>query len=109
MKATHLERRAPRKNDGFSWGRLPLDRLGYTDPGKPQGVHQALGVQYRLFLRDSAGKCHANIRSFSRLDDRRHVAMMLRGMRAQLRWVVDQLEFERIGLKDPTPCPDVTA
>lgn len=109
MKTGHLQRRSPRKNHGFSWARVPLDRCDVQGPTVPQAVPGPIAVSYRLFLRDSEGKCHAQLRTFHAHEDRRHLARMLRGMRAQLRWVVDQLEFARLGLEDPTPCPRLRA
>lgn len=99
--ARHLARRAPRGHLGFSWGRFPFadDRIG---PG-------TTSVEYRLFLRDSTGRAYMESRMFRLSDSRRFVAVVLRGMRAQLRWAVDQVEFERLGLEDPTPRPRLPA
>lgn len=85
----HLTPRQPRGRV-FSWGRTI----------EPDG-HLA----YRLFLRDSTGKLFMQRLDVPTHAPRRYVAMALRGHRVQLRWVVDQVEFTRLGLKDTTPEP----
>jgi hypothetical protein len=44
MKQTHISRRPPKRNDGFSWGRYPDDATGQ--------------VIYRLWRRDHRGALH---------------------------------------------------
>lgn len=93
MKRAHLARRTPRKCYGFSWGRVPLGEAG------------AATISYRLFLRDSTGRCFMEQRTFSVDTPRVHIAKVARGMRVQLRWAVDQIEFARLGMQDTTPRP----
>lgn len=99
MKAGHLTRRRMRARGRFGWCRVPC-----SDDSPLCGA-----VEWRLFLRDEANVSHAEIRTFTRADfehrGRDYVARVLRGMRAQLRWRVDQLDFARIGLEDTTPPP----
>jgi hypothetical protein len=96
--ARHFVRRTP-GGGRFSWARV----LFSPEPGGQQQV------TYRLFLRDSTGRAYMETRSFHASDSRRFVAVVLRGMRAQLRWAVDQVEFARLGLEDPTPRPRLPA
>lgn len=98
MNARHMTRRPLRKQHGFSWCRIPSEQL------RP--------LQYRLFIRDSAGVSHGELRAFSREElarGPRYVAGIVRAMRAQLRWRVEKLEFERLGLVDTTPQPEAFA
>lgn len=90
-----LPRRTPRRRDGFTWGRAP--GLVKVDAG---------ATIYRLFLRDSTGALFTDTRTFDASATRASVASHLRGMRAQIHWVVDQLEFSRLGLVDTTPAPN---
>lgn len=91
MKVGHLVRRAPRGHLGFSWGRtIILD---------------GRAVSYRMFLRDSTGRLFCLERAFPASCGRSFIARGLRGMQAQLRWSVDQVEFARLGLVDPSPAP----
>ena len=95
MNASHLTRRALRGRARFGWLRL------VDDP--------CTTVTYRLFLRDEVGTAHMEAWSFPATTPRLAIAKRLRGMRAQLRWRVDKLDFERIGLEDTTPRPQVPA
>lgn len=94
MKAGHLKRRAPRGHHGFAWGRLlvPDDHGGR--------------VVYRLFLRDSTGRSYMNAQEFHVPTlERDHLAYALRGMRRQLRWAVDKVEWERLDAESQVaPC-----
>lgn len=105
MKRAHLERRGCRGR-AIAWARVPVMRDG-----------QQVGVEYRLFARVSAtGASLMEARTFTLVElasarpgARTVIAMMLRGMRAQLRWRRDRLDFELLGLEDTTPAPAVSA
>lgn len=105
MKRGHLERRGCRGR-AIAWARVPLVRSG-----------ELVGVEYRLFARVSAtGASLMEARAFpleqlasARPDARTVIASMVRGMRAQLRWRRDQLDFQLLGLEDATPAPAVSA
>lgn len=91
MNAGHLTRRPLRGRNRFGWLRL-VDETCTT-------------VTYRLFLRDEVKTSHMEAWNFPASTPRLEIAKRLRGMRAQLRWRVDQLDFARIGLEDTTPPP----
>lgn len=95
MNAGHLTRRPLRGRNRFGWLRL------VDDP--------CTTVTYRLFLRDEAKVSHMEHRTFPAGTPRLDIAKHLRGMRAQLRWRVDQLDFARIGLQDAAPQPEAMA
>lgn len=98
MKTRHLTRRTLRKNTGFSWCRIP------SNEEQP--------LQYRLFIRDSAGRSHVEMATMWPADLARgeaYIARRVRAMKAQLRWRVDQLEFARLGLQDTAPQPELAA
>lgn len=104
MKRGHLERRGCRGRS-IAWARVPMQSGGTM-----------IGVDYRLFVRVSAtGASLMESRTFSLAelagarDPRGHIARHLRGMRAQLRWRRDQLDFQLLGLVDTTPAPAVPA
>lgn len=104
MKRAHLERRGCRGR-AIAWARVPVMLGG-----------QLVGVEYRLFVRVSAtGASLMEAHTFSlaelagQRDPRAHIARHLRGMRAQLRWRRDQLDFQLLGLVDETPAPAVLA
>lgn len=105
MKRGHLERRGCRGR-AIAWARVPVTLGG-----------QLVGVEYRLFVRVSAtGASLMEARTFTLVElasarpgARTVIAMMLRGMRSQLRWRRDQLDFQLLGLVDETPAPAVSA
>lgn len=104
MKRGHLERRGCRGRT-IAWARVPVQDAGHL-----------VGIDYRLFVRVSAtGASLMESRTFSLAelagvqDPRGHIARTLRGMRAQLRWRRDQLDFQLLGLVDDTPAPAVAA
>lgn len=104
MKRGHLERRGCRGR-AIAWARVPA-----------QDDRTLVGIDYRLFVRVSAtGASLMESRTFSLAelagvqDPRGHIARTLRGMRAQLRWRRDQLDFQLLGLVDDTPAPAVAA
>lgn len=90
----------------MAWARVPVMRGG-----------QLVGMEYRLFARVSAtGASLMESRAFpleqlasARPNARTVIASMVRGMRAQLRWRRDQLDFQLLGLEDATPAPAVSA
>lgn len=105
MKRGHLERR-PTRGRTVAWSRIPDVRDGYL-----------VGVQYRLFVRlSTTGATVSEIRTFdlallstASIGARAVIAAQLRGMRAQLKWRRDQLDFQHLGLQDTAPPPAVTA
>lgn len=104
MKRGHLERRGCRGRT-IAYARVPVQDAGHL-----------VGIDYRLFVRVSAtGASLMEARTFSMcelasaVDPRTHIARHLRGMRAQLRWRRDQLDFQLLGLVDDTPAPAVAA
>lgn len=104
MKYGHLKRRDLRGRT-FAWLRLVHRGESWRAPA----------IEYRLFRRDSTGASYMEARVFPLAeleraqDARKLVASVLRGMRAQLAWAIDQVEFQRLGLQDPTPRPAVPA
>ena len=95
----HLDRRAPRAQFGFSWGRVLHPGLGGT-----------AFVEYRLFIRErDSGKLYAEFVKVPNGTPRANLARLIRARRAQLKWVRDRLEFERLGLQDMAPRPGVPA
>lgn len=81
MKTTHLTRRTPRKNGGFSWGRFPMGEAG--------------PVCYRLFRRDHRGALHMSVFDFSQDRPRSEIAATLRRARHALRDRVDEIDLQQ--------------
>lgn len=79
----HTRRRAPRKNWGFSWARLPSAR----------GSLPATHVEWRLFRRDHTGKLHFTYRAFPIDTPREHIARVLLVARRHLREAVDDIDL----------------
>ncbi|KRG86147.1 hypothetical protein H7691_12615 [Stenotrophomonas sp. CW117] len=75
----HFTRRAPKRNEGLSWGRFP------TDDGS--------AVTYRLFRRDHRGALHMEARTFFTSADPTHIAKVLRHAKRQLRDRVDEIDL----------------
>jgi hypothetical protein len=75
----HLNRRAPKRNEGLSWGRFP------TDDGS--------AVTYRLFRRDHTGRLHFEARTFLSSDSPHYIASHLRRMKRALRNRVDGIDL----------------
>ncbi|MCI2243838.1 hypothetical protein L3067_04345 [Xanthomonas sp. PPL568] len=76
-------RRAPRRNGGFSWGRvLPSEQT----------------VTYRLFRRDMTGALHCLMRTFHVAAPRRDIANDLRRARHKLRDRVDEIDLATMGI-----------
>lgn len=80
--ARHHERRAPRKNNGFSWGRVPL-----------RGC-----VDYRLFRRDHTGALHMIRHAFDHRASRSEIAAAINAARHQLRDQVDTIDLRAWGI-----------
>lgn len=105
MKRGHLQHR-PSRGRTVAWARVPRPRS--------DGVEC---VQYRLFTRlSTTGASLAEIRDFDLatlscepVPARDAIARELAAMRAQLRWRRDQLDFQHLGMTDPTPAPTVAA
>ncbi|WP_102945269.1 hypothetical protein [Stenotrophomonas sp. VV52] len=77
--------RAPKRNDGFSWGRFPVGSTGT--------------VTYRLFRRDHKGALHMSILNFYPARDRRaDIAVALRHACHQLRDRVDEINLAAMGV-----------
>lgn len=68
-------------------------------------------ITVRAFKRDSTGRSHMHARDIpvatlsSHMYPRTVLAMQLLACRAQVRWAVDQVEFQMLGLQDTTPPP----
>ena len=73
-------RRAPKRNQGQSWGRFP------TDDGS--------AVVYRIFRRELSGKLHMEARTFFTDTDPKYIANILRLVKRQLRDRVDEIDLE---------------
>lgn len=101
MKRGHLQHK-PSRGRTVAWARVP-GRRG-------DGLEQ---VQYRLFTRlSTTGASLMELRDFDLatlscepVPARNAIARELRAMRAQLRWRRDQLDFQHLGMTDPTPAP----
>ena len=73
-------RRAPKRNQGLSWGRFP------TDDGS--------AVVYRIFRRELSGKLHMEARTFFTATGPKYIAEILRLVKRQLRDRVDEIDLE---------------
>ena len=101
MKRGHLVHRGTRGRT-IAWARIPSLSDG-----------RVTSVQYRLFLRlSTTGATVSELHVFdmetlasAATGGRKCIADHLRGMRAQLKWRRDQLDFQHLGLEDPTPAP----
>ena len=89
-------------------------RIAWSRTVRAAGSDGPAEVTYQVFQRDSEGKVYVQrvvmMAGSSAISDhaaecRRLVAQQIRAARAQLRWSVDQVEFQRLGLVDTTPCP----
>lgn len=89
--------RAPKRNDGFSWGRFPAGDRG--------------AITWRLFRRDHKGGLHmANLTFYLDRDRRADIALALRHACHQLRDRVDELDLAAMGvtnLANVTPPQDL--
>ncbi|MDC7805569.1 hypothetical protein PQS31_01820 [Luteimonas sp BLCC-B24] len=83
MADRHHRRRAPRKNWGFSWGRVTSARGGLPPTS----------VEWRLFRRDHTGRLHFAYRRFAVDTPREHIARVLLVARRQLREAVDEIDL----------------
>lgn len=80
MSRNRFTRRAPKRNQGLSWGRFP------TDDGS--------AVAYRIFRRELSGKLHMEARTFFTGTEPAHIAKVLRSLKRQLRDRVDEIDLE---------------
>ena len=68
-------------------------------------------ITVRAFKRDSTGRSHMHARELPVRELARHrhprtvLALQLLACRAQVRWAVDQVDFQLLGLVDNTPRP----
>lgn len=72
-----LDRRAPKSNRGFSWGRFPSETT----------------VQYRLFRRDRHGVRHMFPITFAKNVTTEQMALDLNKKRRELRDLVDEIDL----------------
>lgn len=79
MARNRFTRRAPKRNEGQSWGRIPVG------PGE---------VLYRIFRRDHAGRLHFEEHRFHIDAEPAHIARVLRQAKRQLRDRVDEIDLE---------------
>ena len=77
-------RRAPKRNQGLSWGRIPT----------PSG----LSVEYRLWRRDHTGTVHLNRQVFLTETNPAEIARALRLAKRKLHDDVDQIDLEAMGV-----------
>ena len=78
------DRRAPKRNGGFSWGRVPAAGGSI--------------VTWRLFRRDHRRALHMREVTFSAGDTRAHIARQLRRACHQLRDHVDEIDLAAMGV-----------
>lgn len=88
MKTTHLTRRTPTRNGGFSWGRFTRD----------QGRAQPPAVTYRLFRRDHRGLLHMHELGYGNGEPRVRIAREVRAARHKLRDRVDEIDLAAMGV-----------
>lgn len=79
-----MTRRAPKKSDGFSWGRFPMGDTGI--------------VAYRLFRRDHRGVVHMLVVDARDGMSRAELACRLRTGRRLLRDHVDEIDLQAMGV-----------
>lgn len=72
-------RRAPKRNQGLSWGRYPTD--------------DSSAVVYRIFRRELTGKLHMEARTFFTGTEPAHIAKVLRSLKRQLRDRADEIDL----------------
>lgn len=80
----HAARRPPRKANGFSWGRFP--------------VEEGRAVSWRLFRRDLAGKLHTYHLDFAEHVSRAQIADRVWRARIALRDRVDDIVLQQLGV-----------
>jgi len=90
MTHHRYDRRLPKRNEGFAWGRS-IDKV--------LGGHV---LTYRLFRRDLAGKLHIETRTFKLTDHRRFIGMELLKARRVLRERVDAIGYALIEAEQAT-------
>ena len=77
-----FERRAPKRNGGFSWGRVVGENT----------------VEYRLFRRDHRGALHTSITVFARNTPIQQMAKDIRRKCHLLRDKVDEIDLKAWGI-----------
>lgn len=75
----HAARRAPKRNGGFSWGRL--------------ATFDGAFITWRLFRRDHSGALHMRAMTFAATEAPARVAKRLRRACHQLRDKVDEIDL----------------
>lgn len=83
------QRRAPKRNGGFSWGRYPTGATAFIP-----------GTEYRLFRREHSGRVHAEMQLFAVEVDRSYIARRLLAMRHELRNRVDTIDLAAMGVTE---------
>lgn len=78
----HMQRRRPKANGGFSWGRIPGEA----------------SVTYRLFRRDHTGALHVSQISFLSSAPVTQMASTLKIAKRRLRDTVDELDLAAMGI-----------
>ncbi len=95
MTHHRYDRRLPKRNEGFAWGRS-IDKV--------LGGHV---LTYRLFRRDLAGKLHIETRTFKLTDHRRFIGMELLKARRVLRERVDAIGYALIEAEQASQLQEV--
>jgi len=80
MARNRFTRRAPKRNEGQSWGRFPSEN--------------GSAVVYRIFRRELSGKLHMEACTFFTGTEPAHIAKVLRSLKRQLRDHVDEIDLE---------------
>lgn len=94
-----LQKRRP-SGRNIAWARLVHVPVG------PWGEQS---IEWRVFRRDLRGVTHMERVQLSAGLTREVAARHIRAARAQLRWRVDRLDFELLGLQDNAPQPEAIA
>lgn len=79
-----FDRRTPKANGGFSWGRFPAEET----------------IQYRLFRRDHTGALHLSVITFAKNIPTEQIAADVRRARHQLRNKVDEIDLAAMGVTE---------
>lgn len=80
MARNRFTRRAPKRNQGQSWGRFPSEN--------------GSAVVYRIFRRELSGKLHMEARTFFTGREPAHIAKVLHSLKRRLRDRVDEIDLE---------------
>ena len=79
-----FDRRTPKANGGFSWGRFPAEET----------------IQYRLFRRDHTGALHLSTITFAKNTPTEQIAADVKRKRRELRDKVDVLDLAAMGVTE---------